>query len=655
MLALVVVLDQVSRHLLRGHEEEIDACTREAVRYARVAFDRGLDRHLRAAEFCFLALPLRHFLKRMPTDPACTEIRDLLKAKGDERQDDEAAHMTALERFDTATAASDVLGSSAPRDGISDADILEEPEMVDQVETCLDEDRLALIAKDRVFALVSGFLDERVNEGDDLFISLSGGVDSMVIAACLAAYARLPRGFALRARKKRRVDDADAQLAKPRHRVVAVHIDYGNRPESGAEADLVKRWCLAHGITCEVTAITAVRRGVTPRDEYEKKSRAMRYDAYRRAMEGHNDGRAAIMFGHHQGDVQENVVSNAMKGASVLDLSGMTPESTVEGVRVWRPLLSLNKGGIYTFARKYGVPWFKDTTPRWSTRGKLRNRLWPALGLVYGAGFGSSLSSLAAQSDEVNAMLRSEIFEPFWNSITFGRLGAWIPLTTPGLLDRPFFFWRYALRHVCHHLQAGAIREQPIARLTDLLRSRKFRGKNQQDKCRWLELRFQNPSLLYDEGSALCIFRELPDAPARESALQEDGFWQLYSRKHGEKDAGLLSLLPDGKSHLFGPFRVSVERASEAGAPDSSFDLRAWMMNGHLRYTLPFSASYVPCPQYGRKIDFFRGADRKLRAMLPIVINADALENGSDKSTTATRGDASDGFVHVKIELATSS
>lgn len=35
-----------------------------------------------------------------------------------------------------------------------------------------------------------------------------------------------------------------------------------------------------------------------------------------------------------QGDVQENVISNIMKGSGVLDLSGMTEESVVNGVKV---------------------------------------------------------------------------------------------------------------------------------------------------------------------------------------------------------------------------------------------------------------------------------------------------------------------------------
>lgn len=39
----------------------------------------------------------------------------------------------------------------------------------------------------------------------------------------------------------------------------------------------------------------------------------------------------------------------------------------------------LPKADIFEFAHKYGVPYLKDTTGRWSTRGAMRNDLMPLL------------------------------------------------------------------------------------------------------------------------------------------------------------------------------------------------------------------------------------------------------------------------------------
>ena len=84
-----------------------------------------------------------------------------------------------------------------------------------------------------------------------------------------------------------------------------------------------------------------------------------------------------MFFGHHKGDVQENVISNVMRGGGLLELGGMAPASTVNHVRIWRPMLAHTKADVYAHAHAYGVPYFKDSTPEWSTRGKLRGQVQP--------------------------------------------------------------------------------------------------------------------------------------------------------------------------------------------------------------------------------------------------------------------------------------
>jgi tRNA(Ile)-lysidine synthase TilS/MesJ len=68
-------------------------------------------------------------------------------------------------------------------------------------------------------------------------------------------------------------------------RFMAVHIDYNNRAESGREAAFVETYCreTLH-IPYRVRRIDEVTRGVTKRDEYERHSREIRYDAYKAVM-----------------------------------------------------------------------------------------------------------------------------------------------------------------------------------------------------------------------------------------------------------------------------------------------------------------------------------------------------------------------------------
>ena len=123
-----------------------------------------------------------------------------------------------------------------------------------------------------------------------------------------------------------------------------------------------------------------VSRAATERDEYERESRRLRYTLYEHLLA--ETGAPAVMVGHHQGDVQENVVSNLMRGASLLNVGGMGPVGVSAGVTIWRPLLCRRKAEIFDYAHRHGLPYFKDTTPLWSTRGKLRRQLLPLLEVI---------------------------------------------------------------------------------------------------------------------------------------------------------------------------------------------------------------------------------------------------------------------------------
>ena len=176
-----------------------------------------------------------------------------------------------------------------------------------------------------------------------LILSLSGGVDSMVIASVLA-FLKSKGGY-------------------PQLDIVAIHIDYANRPESKAEADYVEKYCRNHDIRFVVRRIDEITRGITARDEYETQARQVRYDMYRTValdcIKRHPQATVGVMLGHHRGDLRENVLSNAHKGCGPLDLSGMTAVSQNDGVTIYRPLLPLEKTDVYDYSHRYGVPYFK--------------------------------------------------------------------------------------------------------------------------------------------------------------------------------------------------------------------------------------------------------------------------------------------------------
>lgn len=280
-------------------------------------------------------------------------------------------------------------------------------------------------------------------EPTPVIVSLSGGVDSMVIASVLSHLNK---------------------SCRYNMRLLAVHIDYANRPESLAESKYVHRYCDSLGITFRCRRIDEVTRGVTARDEYEKVSREIRYDAYRDATSEFRrefpNTMVGVMLGHHRGDLRENVLSNAHKGCGPLDLSGMTEVSQNDGVLLWRPLLPLEKSDIVDYAHTFGVPYFKDTTPLWSTRGKLRSKLLPLLEEIYGEGSMNNLSSLAVESDACRAFLYEVAIQPFLNQIVYKPMG--FHFDTVPWKEQSFFFWRFVLREALHSAGLGMFSDKSV-------------------------------------------------------------------------------------------------------------------------------------------------------------------------------------------------
>ena len=55
-----------------------------------------------------------------------------------------------------------------------------------------------------------------------------------------------------------------------------------------------------------------------------------------------------------------------------------------EDVVIWRPFLNITKDTIYKYANNFSIPYFKDTTPNWSMRGRMRCELFPVMKEIFG-------------------------------------------------------------------------------------------------------------------------------------------------------------------------------------------------------------------------------------------------------------------------------
>jgi len=241
-------------------------------------------------------------------------------------------------------------------------------------------------------------------------LSLSGGVDSMVLITILCYLG---------------------------YEVVGIHINYNNREETKDEQKFLEVWCKYNGIKLYVKSIDNVTRGSIKRSDYELYTRKIRFDLYKEVLS--EESCDEILLGHHKDDIVENIVANVCRGRNLLDLAVIKEKTLVNDVTMVRPMIDFYKESVYNFAQKNGVPYFKDTTPTWSVRGKYRNNISINLSDTFGDNYKHNLIQLGKQSDEWNELITKTITQPFLDSIIYKD--KCVEFNIKNYLDYPLCFW----------------------------------------------------------------------------------------------------------------------------------------------------------------------------------------------------------------------
>lgn len=240
---------------------------------------------------------------------------------------------------------------------------------------------------------ILNFINE--NNITKVLVSLSGGVDSMVLTSILKS---LNIHF------------------------ICCHINYNNREESKYEQHFLINWCTHNNIHIYVNEITHIKRGETNRNEYETQTKNIKYQLYQDLTNLYHCN--SIFLAHHKDDVAENVFNNIMRGrTSITSLKGMEKIKKIFNLQVCRPMLDFRKDEIYRLSDKYQIPYFLDTTPDWSCRGQMRRQIFPKCEKCYSNKFMDSLNKLGEESKQINEVLEKYIINPIIKNSEFGKFG----------------------------------------------------------------------------------------------------------------------------------------------------------------------------------------------------------------------------------------
>jgi tRNA(Ile)-lysidine synthase len=161
-------------------------------------------------------------------------------------------------------------------------------------------------------------------------LAVSGGVDSMVLANLF-----LQQGIAF-------------EIA---------HCNYQLRGEaSHLDEELVRDWAQQHAIPFHVQRFDTKTISAELKKGTQETARILRYDWFRSLMQKHQF--IAIVTAHHANDNAETVLMNLFKGTGIDGLTGMQ----LFAHSIFRPLLSIFKTEIETYALEHQIPYRQDAS-----------------------------------------------------------------------------------------------------------------------------------------------------------------------------------------------------------------------------------------------------------------------------------------------------
>ena len=252
-----------------------------------------------------------------------------------------------------------------------------------------------------------------------VFVSLSGGVDSMVMTALLKLN------------------------GTP---VKAIHILYGNRTESEEEYHFLQEYCHRLDVPLYVYRIPYIRRTNIDRAFYEAMTRDLRFLTYQACATLTNTP-PHVLLGHIQEDVVENIWTNISKGQHLDNLAKMEIAEIQHGVTIMRPLLETTKDQIYAISTALGIPYLKNTTPSWSNRGKFREHFHKATIHQYGPTIDRQMIAFSKSVQNTYSLVNDLLYKPIYTSFQNNQINIQTALT----VNLDVSHWIQIFTHICHN------------------------------------------------------------------------------------------------------------------------------------------------------------------------------------------------------------
>lgn len=242
--------------------------------------------------------------------------------------------------------------------------------------------------------------NDLLSAGQAVVVGVSGGADSVALAAVLQLIGRYDLHIAYIHHSLRAEADADADFV----------------------ADLARKWQRPFHLE-RIDTPALARSG---RMGIEEAARTGRYEALSAVAD--RAGACAVAVAHHAGDQVETILHRMIRGTHLRGLAGMAPKRPLrKDLCLVRPLLRARREQIERFCRSEGLTWRTDHTNAETefTRNFIRNELLPLLRSRLNARADDALlrlASAAGEAESVLAELAQRLFERACRKRSAGRV-----------------------------------------------------------------------------------------------------------------------------------------------------------------------------------------------------------------------------------------
>jgi tRNA(Ile)-lysidine synthase len=119
----------------------------------------------------------------------------------------------------------------------------------------------------------------------------------------------------------------------------------------------------------------------------------------------------ALLLAHHQDDVAETALKRVLEGAHLSHLGGMAEVSTMNGLPVWRPLLTVRKKELLSYLQQRSLVPIHDHTneDKAFLRARFRQEMLPMLSRGLGKEIHENLSLLSTRAFELKNYLEKKV------------------------------------------------------------------------------------------------------------------------------------------------------------------------------------------------------------------------------------------------------